>query len=79
MDVKNSFLHGNLEEVFMDAPPGFEKYFGVGKVWKLTKSFYSLKQLPGAWFERFNRSIIQFGFRQSQGDCQSWLGQAGIL
>ena len=65
LDVKNAFLHGNLEEVFIDSPLDFENHFGVGKVCKLMKSLYGLKQLPRAWFERFSRSIIQFGFRQS--------------
>ena len=67
--MKNVFLHGNLEkEVFMNASPDFENYFSVGKVCKLKKSLYGLKQSPRAWFERFSRSIIQFGFQQSRGD-----------
>ena len=66
--MTNVFLHGNPEEVFMDAPPSFEKYFNASKACKLKKSLYGLKQSPRVWFERFSRSIIQFGFQQSQGD-----------
>lgn len=28
-DMKNAFLHGNLEEVFVEPPPGFDKNIGV--------------------------------------------------
>ncbi|RVW35205.1 Retrovirus-related Pol polyprotein from transposon RE1 [Vitis vinifera] len=53
-DVKNVFLHGNLEEeVYMDTPPGLGDKAWKNKVYKLKKSLYGLKQFPRAWFGRF--------------------------
>ncbi|PRQ35290.1 putative RNA-directed DNA polymerase [Rosa chinensis] len=69
-DVKNAFLNGNLEEeVYMDVPPGVKNYpSDVGKVCKLKKSLYGLKQSPRAWFGRFSKSMKAFGYRQSNSD-----------
>ena len=49
LDTKNAFPNGDLEEeVFMDLPPGFDKERKEGKVYKLKKSLYKLKQSPQA-------------------------------
>ena len=69
-DVKNAFLNGNLEEeVYMDMPPEVKcRPCDVGKVCKLKKSLYGLKQSPRAWFGRFSKSMKTFGYRQSNSD-----------
>ncbi|CAL9009341.1 unnamed protein product, partial [Prunus brigantina] len=67
-DVKNAFLHGDLEEeVYMDMPPGIEKT-SQGKVCRLRKSLYGLKQSPRAWFGRFSQAMQKYGYRPSQAD-----------
>jgi len=69
LDVKNAFLNGDLEEeVFMSLPPGFEEHLGDGKVCRLRKSLYGLKQSPRAWFERFGKAVKGHGYTQSQAD-----------
>ena len=67
-DVKNAFLHDDLdEEIYMNIPPRFEGNTGH-KVSKLEKALYGLKQSPRGWFEIFAKVIREFGYKQSQGD-----------
>ena len=67
-DVKNAFLHGDLDkEIYMNIPPGFEENTG-NKVCKLKKALYGLKQSPRAWFGRFAKVMKESGYKQSQGD-----------
>ncbi|KAB2617626.1 hypothetical protein D8674_013495 [Pyrus ussuriensis x Pyrus communis] len=67
-DVKNAFLHGNLEEeVYMDFPLGYSAGRSTG-VCRLRKSLYGLKQSPLAWFDRFTQVMKKIGYYQSHSD-----------
>ncbi|XP_073219751.1 uncharacterized protein [Cicer arietinum] len=55
-DVKNAFLHGDLEEeIYMELPSGYNGQVTAGTVCKLRKALYGLKQSPRAWFGRFTK------------------------
>ena len=67
-DVKNAFLHSDLdEEIYMNIPSGFEGDT-CNKVCKLKKALYGLKRYSRAWFERFVKVMKEFEYKQSQGD-----------
>ncbi|XP_026451406.1 uncharacterized protein LOC113351678 [Papaver somniferum] len=67
MDVKNAFLHDELqEEVYMQPPSGLPH--GPNQVCKLRRALYGLKQAPRAWFEKFSNAIIQYGVSQISYD-----------
>ncbi|GJZ32250.1 retrovirus-related pol polyprotein from transposon TNT 1-94 [Tanacetum coccineum] len=58
MDVKSAFLNGLLEEeVYVEKPKGYVAKGQEGKVLRLKKSLYSLKQAPRAWNTRIDNMI----------------------
>ena len=49
LDIKNVFLYGDLtKEVYMEKPPEFVAQGEIGRVCRLRKSLYGLKQSPRA-------------------------------
>jgi Reverse transcriptase (RNA-dependent DNA polymerase) len=69
LDVKNVFLYGDLkEEVYMELPPRFDNEQVAGKVCRLKRSLYGLKQSPRAWFDKFSKIMIKEDYLQSNVD-----------
>jgi hypothetical protein len=69
MDVKTTFLNGELdEEIYMDQPIGFVAKGQECKVCKLKRSIYGLKQLSRQWYLRFHRTILLNGFTVIEED-----------
>jgi Reverse transcriptase (RNA-dependent DNA polymerase) len=67
MDVKNAFLHGELEEeVYMEPPPGLSLKYGV--VCRLKKAIYGLKQSPRAWYGKLSSALTKIGYKKSEAD-----------
>jgi hypothetical protein len=66
LDVKTAFLNGDLEEeVYMKYPPGFEV---PGKVWRLQKALYGLRQAAQAWHKKLKTSLVASGLTFSLAD-----------
>jgi hypothetical protein len=64
MDVKSSFVKGDLkEDVYMKQPPGFEIVGQEHKVCKLIKALYGLKQAPRAWYIKIDEYLRKVGFQ----------------
>jgi hypothetical protein len=63
MDVKNAFLHGDLqEEVYMEQPPSYVDQTRPNLVCRLKKALYSLKQAPKAWSDKIGQYLVTSGF-----------------
>ena len=66
MDVKTTFLNGNLkEEVSMKQPEGFSSSEGEHLVCKLKKSIYGLKKASCQWYLKFHEVIASFCFEEN--------------
>jgi hypothetical protein len=69
MDVKNAFLHGELqEEVYLDQPPGYEDMSHLDYVCRLCKALYGLKQAPRAWHDKIAEYYVTIGFHMLDAD-----------
>ncbi|CAI7801629.1 unnamed protein product, partial [Closterium sp. NIES-54] len=67
LDMKNAFLQSKLDRVlYMDQPAYYND--GTGRVCKLLKSLYGLKQSPLLWYSALNAVLTGAGWSKSQVD-----------
>ena len=67
MDVKSAYLNGELkEEIYMRQPDGFED--GSGRVCRLRKTLYGLKQAGREWNRKFHTDLTSIGFHRTHSD-----------
>ena len=74
MDVKTTFLNGEVEEeVYIEYPEGFVIHGKVFHVCKLKKELYGLKQAPWAWYSKLDFYLQKLGFLKSDVDSKLYL------
>jgi hypothetical protein len=67
MDIKGAYLNGELEEeIYMRQPPGYDD--GSGRVCRLHKTLYGLKQSGREWNREFDRKLTSIGFSKLDVD-----------
>jgi hypothetical protein len=69
MNVKTTFLNGDLEEnIYMAQLKGFVVEEKERMGCRLKKSIYGLKQASRQWYLKFDRTIRNFGFKENVED-----------
>eukprot|EP00253_Pinus_taeda_P030699 PITA_30699 len=69
MDVKNTFLHGDVsEEIYIEQPHGFIQDSSL--VCRLKKSLYGLKQGLRAWYAKMDSFLLSENFER----YSDWVG-----
>jgi hypothetical protein len=76
LDVRTAFLNGEIEEeLYVQQPPGFS--LGKGKVCRLRKALYGLRQAPRAWHTKLSAELQRLGFRASHADPSLFVKRTG--
>jgi hypothetical protein len=77
MDVKSSFLHGDLqEEKYMEQPPGYVEN-DSRLVCRLEKYLYGLKKAPRAWYAKMNNFLLDTLFSRCHLDRNVYTKKVG--
>lgn len=77
-DVKTAFLNGRLEEdIYMQQPQGYND--GTGRVCKLLRSLYGLKQAAKCWYECLKEYLKKSNLRESSADPCMYFSENLIL
>ncbi len=78
IDIKSAYLNAELHDnIYMRAPAGYLKKGDEGKVLKLLRSLYGLKQAGYEWSEELERFFIDSGFNRSQVDQGVYFWRTG--
>jgi hypothetical protein len=78
MDVKSTFLHGDLqEEIYMEQPLGYvQNDFGL--VCHLNRSLYGIKQAPRARYTKMDSFLLNTDFSRCHYDPNVYTKKVGI-
>ena len=72
VDVKSAYLNGEMEEgevVYMAPPPGYKTEGMGGRVLRLRKTIYGLKQSGRRWYKKFTWIMVdQLGYSRCDVD-----------
>jgi hypothetical protein len=69
MDVKTTFLNGDLQKVvYVQQPPGFILQGQEHKVLQLHKALYGLHQAPRVWNKKRDEKMSTLGFAKCASD-----------
>lgn len=80
MDVKSTFLNGDLKEkVYVSQPPNFVVPGKEEYVYRLFKALYGLKQAPRVWNEKMDQYLKKLGFIRSHTDYNLYYKSDGGL
>lgn len=75
-DVSTAFLNGKLKEVvYMEQPEGYDD--GTGRVCRLIKSLYGLKQSPRCWGDEMSKFLEGQGFISGEADVCLYVKRKG--
>nr|GEW64627.1 retrovirus-related Pol polyprotein from transposon TNT 1-94 [Tanacetum cinerariifolium] len=78
MDVKTTFLNGELkEEVYVSQPEGFVDPDHPTHVYRLKKDMYGLKQAPRAWYDTLSRFLQNNNFSKGAVDLTLFTRKTG--
>ena len=77
MDVATAFLNGVIDQlIYVELPTGFES---PGRVCKLKKSLYGLKQSPRLWYKRLAEALLErLGLVRMHADNGVFVTKEGI-
>jgi hypothetical protein len=69
MDIKSTFMNGELEEeVYIEQPEGFQLSENTDYACNLKKALYGLNEAPRAWYSRLDKYLQHEGFRKGSAD-----------
>ncbi|GJU49946.1 retrovirus-related pol polyprotein from transposon TNT 1-94 [Tanacetum coccineum] len=78
MDVKTSFLNGELkEQVYVSQPEGFVDPDHPTHVYRLKKALYGLKEAPWAWYDTLLRFLLDNKFSKGAVDLTLFTWKTG--
>ena len=74
MDVKSTFLNGELEEEsYNEQPKGFPLIEEKDMVYRLKKVLHGLKQAPRTWYARLDKYLAKLVFAKGTVDSNLYL------